>query len=164
MARGPQRSAVLELARPAVARVAPDELPMLEATATAYFRRSSKDDELLGFGLDDSVVVASLAVLTAAQAVLTFLGTIFVDSVRDKSSEIVSDWVGRMISRWRGGRAGDADNELSGKLPVEQLSQAQLRQVWQIAYDKTLAAGMTSESALLVADAIVGRLGQVPEQ
>lgn len=84
MAHAVSSPAVISLARLAVERAAPEEVPLLVATAAAYARRPARDsDELLGIGLDaESVGIVSVAALSAAQAVAAFVGTIAADAVQ----------------------------------------------------------------------------------
>ncbi|MEJ3747564.1 hypothetical protein WEI85_30275 [Actinomycetes bacterium KLBMP 9797] len=157
---------VISLARPAVARLAPDELPLLDATTAAVLRRDGRwrtaqrpqhTDERQHFDPTDSLPVVALAAVGAAQAVLGFLAGQVVEAVRDEASQSVKSW----LARWWRRRHPPvpvkvADGEVV--LPLPPLTKAQLKRVRRVAYERTVVLGMDRKSASLIADAIVGQL------
>lgn len=159
---------MLALARPAVAAVAPEELPLLEATAAAWPRRARGDeDELLGFGLDASVAVVSIAAVSAARAVVQLLGTAVVDAARDETSARIRVWMSRKVRRSCADRPGrtSTDAPAPGAGPDDEtaepagpLTAEQLRRVRAVSHDRARAAGVSAGQAELIADAIVGGL------
>jgi hypothetical protein len=140
-----------------VERAAPEEVPLLEATAAAYARRPARDsDELLGIGLDaESVGIVSVAALSAAQAVAAFVGTIAADAVQAEATESVRSWIGRKLRR-----RSPEPAELTAA--VRAFEPGELARVRQIAYDAAVAAQIAPAQARLIADAIVGGLSQDP--
>ena len=157
MAHAVSPLAVIFLARLAVDRVAPEEAPLLEATAAAYARRPGSDsDELLGLGLDvESVGIVSVAALSAAQAVATFVGTVAADAVQAEATESVRGWIGRKLRR----RSPEPAELIAA---AGALQPGQLARVRQVAYDAAVAAQVAPDQARLIADAIVGGLSQDP--
>lgn len=155
---GGRQVRLLDLARPAVARVEPDELPLLEATVAAARRpwvrwRASRSEDMLGFGWDESIPAVSMAALGAAQAVLAYLGAQAGEALREEASTAIRDRLRGLLRRRALRRAARRASVLDTPLAPEQL-----RQVRQIAVDKATALGLDRPRAELVADAIVGRL------
>jgi len=161
--------ALIELARPAVAVAAPEELPLLESTVDALTarrgwrrHRASRSEDMLGFGWDGAVPVVTVAAVGAAQAALAFLAGQAVEVVREEASgalrERLRGALRALVRRLRrrpdeapppAARAGE------GAAP---LTAGQLREVRRVALDRALGAGLDRDRAELVADAIVGRL------
>ncbi|MFF6778745.1 hypothetical protein ACFY8W_35070 [Streptomyces sp. NPDC012637] len=106
----------MTLARRAVEVVAPEELPLLEATVAARPRRAGgrSEEELLGFGFDGTVAVASVAAVGAAQAVVALLGSAAADVAREETSNAMRTWLDRLLRR-RGARSGGAAGESEGE-------------------------------------------------
>lgn len=154
---------VISLARPAVARLAPDELPLLDATTASVLRREARwrasnrphhADERSGIAWEEAVPVVAMAAVGAAQAVLGFLAAQAAEAAREEASRSVKAWVARW---WRRRRPPEP---VAGEvtLPVPPLAKAQLRRVRRVAYDRAVALGVDRKSASLIADAIVGQL------
>ncbi|MFJ7069111.1 hypothetical protein [Streptomyces sp. NPDC101115] len=110
----------MTLARRAVEVVAPEELPLLEATVAARPRRPGgrSEEELLGFGFDGTVAVASVAAVGAAQAVVALLGSAAADVAREETSNAMRTWLDRLLRR-RGARSGGAAGEGEGESESE---------------------------------------------
>ncbi|MFB7595290.1 hypothetical protein [Streptomyces sp. NPDC056160] len=182
------RQDVVLLARCALEAVAPEELWLLETTAAAYFRRprrgrrNRRTDDMLGFGLGESVSALTVTALGTTQAVVTFLAAQTVQAAREESSGVLSEWVKRVFARLRpaqrtqdGGAAGDgaaragaAGGEAAGGLPTDEvpLGRTVLREIHSVAYHEAKRLGVRHSQAELMAAAIVGRLAmgeQVPE-
>ncbi len=159
-----QRAAVLALARPAVEAVAPQELPLLEATAAAWTGRVRRgEDELLGFGAEAVVAVVSVGAIAAAEAVVQVMGSAVVDTARDEASSGMRRWLDRRSRRSEAapdGAAPGATPPGNGESAAQALSREQLREIRRVSHDRARAAGVSAEQAELIADAIVGRLAQ----
>ncbi|MEU5091399.1 hypothetical protein [Streptomyces sp. NPDC021356] len=187
------RQDVVLLARCALEAVAPEELWLLEPTAAAYFRRprrgrrNRRTDDMLGFGLGESVSALTMTALGTTQAVVTFLAAQTVQAAREESSGVLSEWVKRVFARLRPARraqddgaagdgaartgaagAGAAGGEAAGGLPTDEvpLGQTVLREIHSVAYHEAKRLGVRHSQAEVMAAAIVGRLAmgeQVPE-
>nr|BFD88210.1 hypothetical protein StreXyl84_76110 [Streptomyces sp. Xyl84] len=115
---------VVLLARCAVEAVAPEELWLLETTAAVYFRRprrgrrNRRTDDMLGFGLGDSVSALTMTALGTTQAVVTFLAAQTVQAAREESSGVLGEWIKRLFDKLRPGQrgqgAGAAEGEAGG--------------------------------------------------
>jgi hypothetical protein len=154
---GDPQARLLALARPAVAAVGPEELPLLEATVAATRRpwarrRPGRSEDVLGFGWDESVPMVTMAALGAAQAVLVYLASLAGDVLREETSGAIRHRL-RALLRRRAPRW--AARSLVIDVPLEP---EQLRRVREIAVDTASDLGLDRASAELVADAIVGRL------
>jgi len=155
--RDPQAQ-LLALARPAVTRVAPEELPLLEPTVAATRRpwarwRASRSEEMLGFGWDESIPAVTMAALGAAQAVLVHLASLAGDTLREETSAAIRDRLRALLHRRSRRRVAQRPPAIDTPLDPEQL-----RRVREIAVGKARDLGLDRPRAELVADAIVGRL------
>lgn len=154
-----EREAVVELAREAVARSAPDELPLVEATAQAYFaasrraREARTPDDMLGFRLGEAAAIVTPVALTVAGQALRFVieqaGSVFEEEVGGKLRSLVR----RLFARLRRTPAGE--RAVSQLAP---LTSKQLGAVRDLAYSRAQELGIEERQAALMADAIVGGL------
>lgn len=185
MGNGWGKAEVRALAEPAVAAAAPEELWLLDATCAAYLRPlrrrgrgGGRTEEMLGFGLDASVSVVTIAAVGAAQAAVAFLAAQVADAVREESSGVVKGWVHKLFRRAGlddqdevGGGGDKADGkEIAGADPAAAKSPATLpsdgaplgpdvlRRVRDAAFAQAQTLGATKVQAGVIADAIVGRL------
>ncbi|WP_037857754.1 hypothetical protein [Streptomyces sp. NRRL S-340] len=187
------RQDVVLLARCAVEAVAPEELWLLETTAAVYFRRprrgrrNRRTDDMLGFGLGESVSALTMTALGTTQAVVTFLAAQTVQAAREESSGVLGEWIKRLFDKLRPGQRGQAaegeagdgtaggaaagggdgtagadatGGGAAGRLPTDEvaLDQAVLREICDVAYREAKRLGVQHTQAELMAAAIVGRL------
>lgn len=144
----------IELARGAVTRVAPEELPLFTATSEIYradpgaVEAETQRDELLGFGGEIAMAVTPIA-LSVAGAVTKFL----LEQLRDVAGSESQDALHRLVRRLVGGDGGDGDDAA----PVP-LTRDQLREVRRVALERARRLAMPDAQAELLADAMVGGL------
>jgi hypothetical protein len=151
---------LVDAARTATERLAPDEMPLFEDTARAWLRhgrtyRPRRGDDALGFGLDHIEPVVTVAALTAAAAALRFMKSTAADAGAKGASELVTTLVRRLLSRL-GGRPPAAKSEAGDG--VLRPSPHELVRVRQITYERLRATGLSADQAALVADAVIGAL------
>lgn len=148
---------VTTLARAAVERAAPEELPLFRATSEAYLRdptaleqRGGKD-ELLGFGVEAAAVLVTPVALSVARDVLVFLG----DQIRRVARKEGEAAVDRIVDR-----AAGRDEEAAAPAPDRpaELTDEQLEQVRALALEKAKLLKLPDAKAALLADSLVGSL------
>lgn len=149
---------IVALARPAIARLAPGELPLLEATVAASQRRMragriSRSEDMLGFGWDESISVLTLAAIGTAQAVLAFIGEQAGEALREEVSNAARQRFRRWFSRRATRKVGPA-----GASEDVVLNDEELQRVRQVARDAARDFGLDRGQADILADAMVGRL------
>jgi hypothetical protein len=140
----------IELTAAALARVAPEELVVLDESAAQYFADPAaalRDDEDTPLGSGISVVMLTPYLLSAAGVVLPILGEILKGVVTDMAKEPLSAWLRRLIKR----------NPTDPPGPIA-LNGAQAAQVRQAVVDQCDRAGLASGQAALIADATIGSL------
>lgn len=146
-------AAVAALARAAVTRTAPEELPLFRATSEAFFERpdelgENRRDAMLGFGLEAAVVLVTPVALEVAKDVIFWLR----DQVAARAGErgeAALDWV---AARLGAGPQEDAAPQGAG------LTDEQLAQVRELALAKATQLQLPETKAELLADALVGSL------
>lgn len=147
-----ERSVVTEIARQAVERAAPEELPIFADTAADYFRdprralSPQRRDEAVGFGVE-------LALLTPyALAVATF-AVHTVTAILSKAAVAEGTPIARnLIRRLFHLPGGPPDSS------PPRLSQEEARQVRDATVAHAQALGLTGPQADLLADAVIGSL------
>jgi hypothetical protein len=157
-----EQESVLAVARIVLSIAAPDELPLLEATAAVQSRRYIRHDkDMLRTGLDSTVPVFTVTALAAGQTVVTFLVAALGDAVREEATDVAKTWLDRVFRRLRPAEKAKAAVPL---IPdgAEPLSPQQLRLVWQRIQTTLTISGMDPEMARLCADAVVGQLSLPP--
>jgi hypothetical protein len=149
---------VTALARAAVERAAPEELPLFRATSEAYLRdpgslrqRGGKD-EMLGFGVEAAAVLVTPVALSVARDVLAFLA----EQVRRVARTEGESAIDRLVDRV----AGRDGEEQAAPAPAEpaDLTDEQLEQVRAHALEKALLLKLPAAKAELLADSLVGSL------
>lgn len=148
---------VTALARAAVERAAPEELPLFPATSEAYLRdpaslrpRGGRDD-MLGFGVEAAAVLVTPVALSVARDVLTFLA----EQVRRVARKEGEGAVDRLVDRVAG---RDDEEQPAAPPPPAELTDAQLEQVRAHALEKALLLRLPPAKAELLADSLVGSL------
>lgn len=145
---------VAALARAAVERAAPEELPLFRATSEAYLRDPASleggksRDELLGFGVEAAAMLVTPVALQVARDVLGFLH----EQLRERAREHGEGAIDRLLARLVG-----KDEAEEGGDPVE-LSDEELDRVRAVALEKARALKLSDEKATLLADSLVGSL------
>jgi hypothetical protein len=145
------------LARSAVERVAPEELPLFKATSEAYFSdpaalaRTRSGDDMLGFGVDAALVLVSPVALQVAKDVIGFVVAQLRESAREEGEGAIKRLVARLVHR-------DEDEEKDGDEPVPELTDEQLEQVRTLALEKARSLRLSDAKATLLADSLVGSL------
>jgi hypothetical protein len=145
---------VADVARRLVTQAAPQELPLFRATSEAYFadpeetlaRRGGKD-EMLGFGVEAAVILITPVALDVAKRVVAWVADQVGDSLKKEGSEKIGEVVHDLFDR---------DGESAEK--AEALSDEQLREVRQVAFDRARELDLPEDRAGVLADAVVGSL------
>jgi hypothetical protein len=152
---------VTALARAAVERAAPEELPLFRATSEAYLRdpaalerqRAGGKDDMLGFGAEAAMVLVTPVALSVASDVLRFVGEQIRRVARKEGEGAVDALVDRVAGR---------DEEAAAAAPAEpaplELTDEQLEQVRAVALEKAKLLKLPDAKAELLADSLVGSL------
>lgn len=149
---------VLDLSRDIVSEVAPEELPLFRPIGEAYLQNPHEappdhksGDEMLGFGVAESAALLTPVILPIMGSVVKYLAGEVTTSLKDHSSEAISDTIKNLFRRFRPtGAKPDA-------MPPP-LSREQLQQVHRLASEKARKFDLPEEQAQLLADAITGSL------
>lgn len=149
----------IEAARAAVQVVAPEEMPLFDATVRAWRRRGRGSDDMLGFGIGGVEPVITPAALAAASTVAGFLARTVVDAARDETSTVLRVRVRGVVRRLFGCRApaGPAADP-HASVSTTGIAPAELARIREVTLARLLAAGLPAERAALVADAVIGAL------
>jgi hypothetical protein len=140
----------VELTAAALARLAPEELVVLDESAAEYFADPAaalRGDEDTPLGSGISVEMLTPYLLSAAGVVLPILGEILKGVVTDMAKEPLSAWVRRLIKR--------NPAEPPGSIALDGAQAARVRQA---VVDQCGLAGLASGQAALIADATIGSL------
>ena len=156
---GPDSARIAALARAAVEKAAPEELPLFRATSEAYLRdpaeleqRAGKD-EMLGFGVEAAAVLVTPVALSVARDVLVFLGEQIRRIARNEGEGAIDRLVDRVAGRH------DEEPEPAAPAPAALgLTDEQLEQVRELALDKARLLKLPEAKAELLADSLVGSL------
>lgn len=144
------------LARSAVERVAPEELPLFPATSEAYFADPSSleqgrsRDDMLGFGVDAALVLVSPVALQVAKEVIGFVVVQFREAAAEEGEGAIKRLVARLVHR--------NEDEQGEDEPVPELTDEQLQQVRALALEKARSLKLSDTKATLLADSLVGSL------
>lgn len=146
---------VAALARAAVERAAPEELPLFGPMSEAYLadpaalESGKQRDEMLGFGVEAAAMLVTPVALQVARDVLGFLH----EQLRERAREQGESAIDRIIARLVGKK--DAEE---GAAPVDTLTDEQLAQVRTLALEKARTLKLSEAKATLLADSLVGSL------
>jgi hypothetical protein len=150
---------IADLAREIVAQTAPQEMPLFQATCTAYFKHPKRlqkslqsKDEPLGFGVAETVSLFTPAVLVIVTEVFTFIRTELQTAVAQESAGVIKQFVRSMFQKFR------HQEEIQKSYPLPALTSEQLAQVRLRAYEKARQLKLSEAHANLLADAVVGSL------
>ncbi|MGW6331319.1 hypothetical protein [Nocardia rhamnosiphila] len=138
-----------DVVRDVIAQVAPEELPMVDRlrplgdrAAVRMLSRRKRSRDLLGFGIDEVVVLASPVVwIVVSEAVARFT-----DSALTGGGRAARSGLRRVFRR------GPVDPE------IPPLDREQIAGIRAQVLDSALRSGMDSDRAAIVADAVAGRL------
>ncbi len=157
-----QNQLIADLARDIVAQTAPQELPLFRTMSAAYFKNPDKvlkgqpgKDEMLGFGVAETVVMLTPSVLAVMSQVVRFVMAEVQKSVATNTAEVIDDLVTHMFKKFR--PAGEQDQK-----NVPALTAGQLAQVRNLAYQEAHKLALPDAQASLLADSIVGSLAVAP--
>jgi len=163
-----QKTLVVELSRDVVRRIAPEEIPIFQATSRAYFEDPDRviegtDDkqEMVSFGIPE---VVNLLTPTVLGVVTEVIKVIAVDSTKTTSTTVIVAWFRRLLRRIFGtgastsnGAGAEGSEAARTKLPPR-LPPERLDQVRQVAFDKARQLQLDEARANLLADSIIGGL------
>ena len=147
---------VAGLARTAVERAAPEELPLFRPTSEAFFEdpaaleRRGGRDELLGFGVDAALVLVTPVALSVARDVVRFVADQVRSRLQKEGEGAVQQALDRIFKRGAPAEAAPAE--------ALELTDEELERVRAIALEKAGQLKLSPEKAGLLADAIVGGL------
>ena len=96
------------MSRDIVTQTEPGELPLFQSISKQYFKRpaetpknQSGKDEMLGFGIGETVPLLTPAVLVVMTQVVTFLTAVVKQSITEASASIISEQVKKMFKKFR---------------------------------------------------------------
>lgn len=151
---------VEELARSAVSRAAPEELPLFRATSEAYFENPDglaaqrSGDEMLGFGVDAALVLVTPVALAVSRDVLNFV----VEQVRAQAREHGKEVIDRLAARLLHRGAKPTTETPAAEHDPPDLTEEQLEEVRTLALEKARQLKLAPDKAELLADSLVGSL------
>jgi len=154
---------VAKLARSAVSRTAPEELPLFRATSEAYFedpdalKRQRSGDEMLGFGVEAAMVLVTPVALNVARDVLNFVLEQVRAQAREHGKEAIEGFTDRLLKHVSGGDEAGAPAP-AGAAGTPDLTEEQLEQVRTLALEKAQQLKLAPDKAELLADSLVGSL------
>lgn len=167
----PQNSSdfVTDLSRQVVLDVAPREMPIFEATSAAYFKNPEKTlkgghhkEDMLGFGVAETVTMLTPIALKVTTVVVQYVYELSREPIegliQDKIEEETPNLLGHLgrIFRKVFGIAEPAKVPALEKPPA--LTQEQLRQVQELAFEQACQLKLSPDKATLLANSLVGQL------
>jgi hypothetical protein len=141
------------LARTAVERTAPEELPLFGPTSEAFFddpealERGGGGDELLGFGAEAAVVLVTPVALSVAKDVVRFVADQLRTRLKTEGEGAIQAALDRVFGPHDRDETAHAD-----------LTDEELQRVHAIALEKARQLRLSPDRAGILADAIVGGL------
>jgi len=143
-----------EFGRDFVARAAPQELPLYRALSQSYLsnpdepaKAAKGKDEMLGFGMAETVTYLTPFLLPVLSSVFKFLAGELKSSIHDQ--HLVGDLLKKVLGKLQTPNAPDAGPSLTRE---------QLAQVRKLAFDRAKELKLEDTQAAVLADSIVGRL------
>ncbi|MEM8804834.1 MAG: hypothetical protein AAGF01_02135 [Cyanobacteria bacterium P01_G01_bin.38] len=157
---------IRQLSEQLVHEIAPKEVILFQATSDAYFKdpeatlketQKAPSDDLMGFGAGGAVILLTPIILEVTKTALKLAARLGQQAVEDAVSERLqaetSGFLGKVVGLLR---------KLLGQpeppAQVERLTPAQLEAVRQAALSRAQALGLDNTKAVLLADALVGKL------
>jgi hypothetical protein len=153
---------VAELARSAVSKAAPEELPLFRATSEAYFENPEalaaqrSGDNMLGFGVESALLLVTPVALAVSRDVLSFVVEQLRSQAHEHGKEVIDRLVARLLHRGEKPAAETAVAEADAEPP--ELTEEQLEEVRKIALEKARQLKLAPDKAELLADSLVGSL------
>ena len=151
---------VAELARSAISRAAPEELPLFRATSDAYFENpdavaaKGSGDDMLGFGVGDALVLLTPVALAVSRDVLNFV----LEQLRSQAREHGKEAIDRLVSRLLDRDEKEAAQSPAAEAEPPELTDEQLEEVRALAIEKARQLKLAPDKAELLADSLVGSL------
>jgi hypothetical protein len=149
---------VRDLARKAVRRTAPEELPLFRPASERYFadpgealRRRRREQEVLGFGSEAVIVLLTPVALTIATDVLKDLAAQLARSAGARGAVAIRGALRRLFRL-------DPVDESGADVEIPPITREQLARVRQSAVKRARALDLPEAKANLLADALVGDL------
>jgi hypothetical protein len=159
MASADQNQLIADLSRDIIMSIAPQELPLFRATSTAYFQKpdalfknAKEKDQILGFGIGETVVMMTPSALIIVTQIVQFITAELQKSVVAESSSLIADLVKKKFKKFR-----PIDSKSDAQIPAP-LTKEQLVYVRQLAYKEANRLMRSDTKAQVLADAIVGSL------
>jgi hypothetical protein len=123
-----QEQLVEALAKDLVAQIAPQELPLFRATSQAYFQNSDRlfkgqepKDEMLGFGVGESVTLLTPFILSILVEIVKYLSNEFASTVKTEGASYLNEMVKQSFQKFRRQPPLTIDvEEVSGTAGVDQ--------------------------------------------
>lgn len=152
-------SIVADVARDQVTQVAPQEEMIFGMISEAYFQDPEGSfklrggrDEMLGFGMEDGVVLLTPVVLTVTKEVISFIAGEVVKSIHTQSAPVINELVKKMFKKFR------REEEATGEKPPPPLTGEQISRVRELALEKGRQLRLPENQAELLADSLAGSL------
>jgi hypothetical protein len=157
---------IAELSRRVVAEVAPDEQIVFNPVCAAYFKNPEKSlkgesvkDELAGLGIGEIAVILTPIILEILKEVLK---DVLKDSIKSSVTKNTPTLLEKLKAFFGQLFAHDAsESTLPQDVQLPPLSQAQLIQARQRAYEKAVELGVDASKSSQIADCVVASL-QMP--
>jgi hypothetical protein len=189
-----QEQLVEALAKDLVAQIAPQELPLFRATSQAYFQNSNRlfkgqdpKDEMLGFGVGESVTLLTPFILSILVEIVKYLSNEFASTVKTEGASYINEMVKQSFQKFRrqppltsaaeevAGTAGVDQQETDLSQPAgtsaepsgfqssdapapPSLTKEQLNQIYEVALQKARDLKLSESRATLLADSVIGTL------
>jgi len=158
MTTSTQNSLVADRAYVVITQIAPEELPLFPSISMAYFQNphavsTNGKDDMLGFGVAETVSLLTPTVLVVMNEVIMLLTTGVAKSFEEESTNFISERFKKLRKKLH-----PQEKKEHHELPP--LTSEQLVQVRQRAYEKACQLKLPDDTAQLLADAVVGSLIQ----
>jgi hypothetical protein len=144
------RELITSVSKDIVAAVAPEELPLFEELAAEYFadprppkKTGRAQDDPLGFGLSEALVVVTPAASAMVTAAFTHILAEIFKSTKDEESKKLREKIKSIVYKDKS---------------AEPLNLEQLEEVRKVAFEQARLFGIPENQAHQMADALVGRL------
>jgi hypothetical protein len=157
-----ERLLIAQVAREVVAREAPEEEEVFDPMADAFFagtqRRTTKDDDMLGFGVSDVAIALTPVVLAMTDDVVKYLWAETVKAMRGQAAERIHAAVRALFKRAGEGARSPAASAAAATTPGVPVTPALLAEIRKRCVVTAIGLGIKPERAGVLADAVVGQL------